>query len=83
MENFNPNTTKMDEKSKKDILIYYIGYVTINDSKYVKITSVNPLYFIFNKVSGYLEEINENKYLTLTPSNESKEKIKIILRNVE
>ena len=83
MENFNPNTTKMDEKSKKDILIYYIGYVTINDSKYVKITSVNPLYFIFNKVSGYLEEINENKYLTLTPSNESKEKIKIILRNGE
>ena len=83
MENFNPDTTKMDEKSKKDILIYYIGYVTINDSKYVKITSVNPLYFIFNKVSGYLEEINENKYLTLTPTNESKEKIKIILRNVE
>ena len=83
MENFNPDTTKMDEKSKKDILIYYIGYVTINDSKYVKITSVNPLYFIFNKVSGYLEEINENKYLTLTPSNESKEKIKVILRNVE
>ena len=83
MENFNPDTTKMDEKSKKDILIYYIGYVTINDSKYVKITSVNPLYFIFNKVSGYLEEINENKYLTLTPSNESKEKIKIILRNGE
>ena len=83
MENFNPDTTKMDEKSKKDILIYYIGYVTINDSKYVKITSVNPLHFIFNKVSGYLEEINENKYLTLTPSNESKEKIKIILRNVE
>ena len=83
METFNPDTTKMDEKSKKDILIYYIGYVTINDSKYVKITSVNPLYFIFNKVSGYLEEINENKYLTLTPSNESKEKIKIILRNVE
>ena len=83
MENFKSDTTKMDEKSKKDILIYYIGYVTINDSKYVKITSVNPLYFIFNKVSGYLEEINENKYLTLTPSNESKEKIKIILRNVE
>ena len=83
MENFNPDTTKMDEKSKKDILIYYIGYVTINDSKYVKITSVNPLYFIFNKVRGYLEEINENKYLTLTPSNESKEKIKIILRNGE
>ena len=46
-------------------------------SKYVKIYSVNPLYPIFNKVNGYFEEINGNKYLTLVPTNESKEKIKI------
>ena len=46
------------------------------DSKYVKIYSVNPLYFIFNKVNGYFEKINGNKYLTLVPTNESKEKIK-------
>ena len=32
---------KIDEKSFKNILIYYIGYVTIK--KYVKIYSVNPL----------------------------------------
>ena len=43
----------------------------------MKIDSVNPLYLIFNKVNGYFEEINENKYLTLVASNESKEKIKI------
>ena len=53
-----------------------MGYVTIKDSKYVKINSVNPLYLIFNKVNGYFEEINGNKYLTLVPTNESKEKIK-------
>ena len=35
---------------------------------------VNPLYLIFNKVNGYFEEINGNKYLTLLPTNESKEK---------
>ena len=34
------------------------------------------MYLIFNKVNGYFEEINENKYLTLVPTNESKEKIK-------
>ena len=39
--------------------------MTIKDSKYVKINSVNPLYLIINKVNGYLEEINKNKYLTL------------------
>ena len=31
---------------------------------------------MFNKMNGYFEEINENKYLILVPTNESKEKIK-------
>ena len=48
----------------KNILIYYIGYVTIKDSKYVRINSANPLYLIFSTVKGYLEEINKNKYLS-------------------
>ena len=39
--------------------------MTINDSKYIKINSVNPLYLIFNKVNGYFEETKGNKYLTL------------------
>ena len=59
-----------------DILLFHIAYVTIKDLKYVKINSVNPLYLIFNKVNGYFEEINGNKYLTLAPTNETKEKIK-------
>ena len=50
--------------------------MTIKDSKYVKINNVNFLHLIFNKVSGYFEEINRNKYLTLVPTNETKEKIK-------
>ena len=74
IKNFDPNNVKIDEKSYKDILIYYIGYVTIKDLKYVKINIVNPLYFIFNKVNGYFEEFNGNKYLTRVPTNESKEK---------
>ena len=32
-----------DEKSYKNIFIYYIGYVTIKDLRYVKNNSVNPL----------------------------------------
>ena len=44
--------------------------------KDLKICSVNPLYLIFNKVNGYFEPINGNKYLTLVPTNESKEKMK-------
>ena len=45
IENFNPNDIKIDEKSYKNIRIYYIGYVTIKE--YVKIYSVNPLHLIF------------------------------------
>ena len=50
--------------------------MTIKDSKYVKIDSVNLLYLILFKLNGYFEEINGNKYLTLDPNNERKEKIK-------
>ena len=31
IENLHPNNIKIDEKSYKNILIYYIGYVTIKD----------------------------------------------------
>ena len=74
IRNFDSSSIKIDEKSDKNILIYYIAYVTIKNSKYEKINSVNPLYLIFNEVNGYFEEINGNKYLTLVPTNKSKKK---------
>ena len=74
IKDFDPNNIKIDEKSYKNILIYYIACITIKDSKHVKLSSVNPLYLMFNKMNGYFEEINGNKYLTLVPFNESKEK---------
>ena len=49
--------------------------MTIKDSKYVKINSINHLYLIIKKVNGYFEEINVNEYLTLISTNESKYKI--------
>ena len=54
----------------KNILIYYTEYVTIKE--YVKSYSVNPLYLVFR--NGYFEEIDKSKYLTLVPTNKSKEK---------
>ena len=39
---------------------------------------MNRLYLIFNKVNGYFAEINGNKYLTLVPTDENKEKTKKI-----
>ena len=31
IQNFNPSNIKIDEKTYKNILIYYIGYVTIKE----------------------------------------------------
>ena len=59
IKNFVPDKIKIDEKSYKNILIYYIGYGTIKNLKYVKIYSVNPLCLIINKVNRYFEEINK------------------------
>ena len=48
----------MKSHKKTFLFIYYIRYVTIKYSRYVKINSVNTLYPIFSKVNGYFEEIN-------------------------
>ena len=80
IKHFDPNSIKMDEKSYWNIFIYYIGYVTIKDSKYIKINSVNPLYLIFSSMNEYFEKINGNKYWALVPINASREKV---LKNEE
>ena len=41
-------------------------------------TYLNPLYLIANKINGYFEEIHRNKYLTLVPTNQSKDTLKSI-----
>ena len=61
---FNSSLLKLDKKSYKDIHIYNTGYNTIKkicDCK--NIYSVNPLYLRITHANGYIEEINENKYL--------------------
>ena len=42
----------------------------------VKISSVNLLYLINDKINWYIEENNENKYLAQVPSDESKHILK-------
>ena len=58
IEDFDSNLLKIDKKLYKNTDIYYIGYVTIKKSfsDYNSINSVNPLYFIIDKIDGYTEE---------------------------
>ena len=54
--NVDPRLLKINKKSYKNIDIYYIGYITMKDSDYVKIKSVNPLYLIISEMDGHFEE---------------------------
>ena len=76
---FDSNQIKIDKKSNKNL-------------SYVKISSVDPLYLIIDKVDRYIEENNENKYLTLVSTDKSKgtlkkytelwDKIKDLIRSI-
>ena len=73
IETFDLNSLKVDKKTYKNCDIYNIGYVTIKKigSGY-GINSVNPLYLRIDNASGYIEEINEDKYLVFDDTYENK-----------
>ena len=51
--------------------------MSVKDLKYLKIYSVNHLYLIIDKINGYIEESNGNKYLTLVSIDENKGTLKM------
>ena len=79
IKKFDLNQIKTDQKS-------------YNNLSYVRISSVDPLYLIIDKVDRYIEENNENKYLTLVSTDKSKgtlkkytelwDKIKDLIRSI-
>ena len=71
---FDSNNLKLDKKSYKNLDIYNIGCVTVKKigSGY-GINSVNPLYLRIDNASGYIEEINGNKYMVFDDADENKE----------
>ena len=82
IKDFDSNLLKIDKKSYKNIDIYYIGYITMKDYDYVKITNVNPLYLIIDKVDEYIKEkMNKNKEV-LTKYTEIWDKIKNLIKKI-
>ena len=77
IETFDSNMLKLDKKSYKDLDIYNIGYVTIKKiGDCYDVNSVNPLYLRIDNASGYIEEINEDKYLVFDVTDENKKLLK-------
>ena len=74
IKTFDSNLLKLYKKSYKDLDIYNIGYVTIKKNGYgYDINSSNPLYLPIDNASGYIKEINEDKYLVFDDTYENKE----------
>ena len=57
--------------------IYYIGYVLNPDYDY---NTINPLYFVINRLIGYIEEIegSSDKYLVVAKSVRNKDIISVL-----
>ena len=68
VDNFYSQNIKVNKKSYKSILIFYIRYKAPN--------GVKPLNIIFNEINGYIEDNNGRKYPTLTTIDENKDMLK-------
>ena len=51
--------------------IYYIGYVTKKPEW--NVNSVNPLYLMIERIDGFIEEKNGDKYLNISVTGRNKE----------
>ena len=69
IKDFNPNLLKIDKKAYRNYIIYYIGYITMKDSKNVNITSVNLFYLIIGETDGSIGEKKWKQILADTDKN--------------
>ena len=54
--------------------VYYIGYVTKKPE--YKINSVNPVYLMINRIDGFIEDKNGDKFLNITSTDRNSEVLK-------
>ena len=77
IETFDSNMLKLEKKQYKNLDINNIGYVTIKKISYgYDNNSANPLYLRIDNANGYIEEINEDKYLVFDVTYENKKLLK-------
>ena len=57
IKDFDLNGTEKDKKLYKNVIIYYIEYITIKNLSYTKNNSFNHFNFIINYVGRYIEKI--------------------------
>ena len=72
INDFDANSLEtIKRESRIGVNIYYIGYVLNPDYNY---NTTNPLYFVINRLIGYIEKIegSSDKYLVVTSTVRNK-----------
>ena len=54
--------------------IYYNGYVTKN----LRMYSLNPPYLLVNRIDGFIEEKERDKYLKITSTDRNSEALTLV-----
>ena len=67
IKNFKNNKLKLDKKGVLGSDVYYVGYITKKPQW--SVNSVNPLYLMINRIKGYFEEVDRDKYLIISSEN--------------
>ena len=71
IKDFDARLLNLDKKISMDLGIYSIGYVTKNSE--LGVNSVNPLKLMINRIDGFTEETNGDKYLNISDTNSNSE----------
>ena len=74
VKDFDARLLKLDKKISMGLGIYYIGYVAKKPEW--NVNSVNPLYLMINRIDGFIEEKNGDKYLNIADTDRNSEVLK-------
>ena len=77
---FEASNLKLDKKNWKDLDIYYIGYVDKKPDW--SVNSVNPLYWLINRVYGTVSEKDRYKFLTSDKGDTILKKYNHVLKTI-
>ena len=74
IKDFNSNNLKLNKKESMNLGIYCIRY--IDKKLHWNTDSVNPLYLMIDRIDGFIEEKNGDKYLNIALADRNSEVIK-------
>ena len=74
IKDFDSRLLTLDKRTPMNFGIYHIGYV-IKKPEW-NTNSVNPLYFMINRIDGFIEQKNGDKYLNIASTDRNSEVLK-------